>query len=248
MVMKLILPLTLFALFLSACGQQSTPPPPTADPLTADTTPKAVGFQTEDQVNIKGTYYPPSNPQAQVPAILLVHKLDGNKESWQGLATAAQKAGYAVLAIDMRGHGESDGGKFHDQMVQDLDTALNWMADRPEIKGDSLGIVGASLGANLALQGGSRNPKVKSVVMLSPGLDYEGVTTVDALATYGQRAAMFVATENDTYAADSAQNLNSRALGQHQIQIYPGSQQGIDIFQAQVGLTPMVLAWFSSTL
>ena len=248
MVLKLILPLTLFTLILSACGQQSAAPPPTADPLVADATAKEVGFKTEDQVDIKGTYYPPSNPQGQGPAILLVHGLDGNKESWQAFATAAQKAGYAVLAFDIRGHGESGGGKFHDQMVQDLDAALNWMANRPEINGDRLGIVGATLGANLALREGSLNPKVKSVVMLSPGLDYEGITTVDALATYGQRAVMFVATENDTYAADTARNLNSRALGQHQLQIYPGSQQGIEVFQAQVGLTPMVLAWFSSTL
>ena len=119
---------------------------------------------------------------------------------------------------------------------------------RQEIDGDRIGIAGASIGANLALRGGSRYEQVKSVVMLSPGLDYRGITTLDALTRYGQRAVMIVATERDTYSADSARTLNSQALGQHQLQIYPGSDHGTNIFQAQAGLQPMMLAWFKTTL
>jgi hypothetical protein len=59
---------------------------------------------------------------------------------------------------------------------------------------------------------------------------------------------MIVAADNDTYAADSARTLNSQALGQHQLQIYPGKDHGTDIYQAQAGLKPMMLAWFGSTL
>lgn len=84
--------------------------------------------------------------------------------------------------------------------------------------------------------------------MLSPGLDYQGLTTLEALATYGRRPVMIVATERDVYAADSARTLNTQALGQHKLQIYPGSDHGTNIFQAQVGLEPMMLAWFASTL
>lgn len=250
MITKVIFPLILMALIVSACGQQATPAPPTAtvDPLVADASPKAVEFQTKDNITIKGTYYPPANPQVKSPAILLIHMLGSRKESWQNFAVSAQEAGYAVLAIDLRGHGESGGGQAYAQMDNDVDAALFWLIARPETDGDRIGIAGASIGANLAVRGGSRYPQVKSVVMLSPGLDYQGVTSAEALSQYGQRAAMIVATENDRLAVEPARILNSRALGQHQLQIYPGNQHGTDIFQAQAGLTPMMLAWFKSTV
>lgn len=109
-------------------------------------------------------------------------------------------------------------------------------------------MAGADLGANLALRAGSRHTKVKSIALLSPGLDYKGIKTVEALSAYGQRPVIIVAAENDTYAADSARTLNSRALGQHQLQIYPGSDRGTNLLKAQAGLRPMLLAWFASTL
>ena len=133
-------------------------------------------------------------------------------------------------------------------MDNDLDTALFWLIARPETDGERIGIAGASIGANLAIRGGSRYPQVKSVVMLSPALDYRGITSAEALSNYGQRATMIVATEKDTLSADPARTLNSRALGQHQLQIYPGSDHGTNIFKAQAGLKPMMLAWFKSTL
>jgi dienelactone hydrolase len=245
---KLILPLAWLTLILSACGQQATPPPPTVDPLIVDSAPKPVDLQTDDDVAIKATYYPPANPQAKSPAILLVHMLDSNKEAWQGFATAAQELGYAVMAIDLRGHGQSEGSQLYDLMDNDVDAALVWLMSRPEITADRIGIAGASIGANLALRGGSRHEQIKAVVMLSPGLDYQGVTALDALARYGRRAVLIVAAERDAYAADSARTLNTQALGQHQLQIYPGSDHGTNIFQAQAGLQPMMLAWFASTL
>ena len=215
-------------------------------PLLADTTPKPIDIKTVDEIDLKGTYYPSSNPDA--PGILLVHMLNSNKEAWQSFALAAQEAGYAVLAIDLRGHGESKGHHNYDLMDTDIDAALNWMLNRPEISDTRLGIAGAGLGANLALRGASRYPQVKSVVLLSPGLSYQDVTTTEALSQYGQRAVMIVAADKNAYAADSARTLNSQALGQHQLQIYPGEDQGTDIYQAQAGLKPMMLAWFGSTL
>ncbi len=243
----------LFALLmwvLAACTQATQPPPtPTVDPLLADDTPKAVEFNTQDGVAIRGVYYPSITIKTAAPALLLVHMLNSNKESWQNFAAAAQQAGYAVLAIDLRGHGQSDGRNFDFSLMDnDLDAAINWLSARPELNQNRLGLIGASIGANLALRAGSRYAQVKTVVLLSPGLDYRGVTSLEALGKYGQRPVMLVAAEKDTAATDSARTLNSRALGQHQLQIYPGSDHGTAIFQAQAGLQPMLLAWLASTI
>ncbi len=244
---KLIFLLTLISLVLAACSQEVVAPAPTVDPLLADSSPKMVDLTAEDGTLLKATYYPPTN-STNAPAIILVHMLNGKKEDWQTFAKDTQAAGYAVLALDLRGHGESGGSQAYDLMDTDLDAAFTWLSSRPEVDGQRVGLVGASIGANLALRGGARHPEIKSVVLLSPGLDYRGVTTVGALSDYGQRPVMIVAAEGDAYAADSAKSLNTNALGRHQLQMYPGSDHGTRIFAAQAGLKPMILAWFSSTL
>jgi alpha-beta hydrolase superfamily lysophospholipase len=70
-------------------------------------TSKEVKFDTVDQVELKGSFYP-STAGKDAPCVLLLHKLmTGKKERWDKLAAALQKKGYAVLAFDFRGHGES---------------------------------------------------------------------------------------------------------------------------------------------
>jgi acetyl esterase/lipase len=249
---KLMLLITLLALVLTACAEETPPPTPvptaTPDPLTLDATPKPVDIEIPDQVTLKGTYYPQiKKPPA--PAILLLHMQGRDRTSWHNFALAAQEAGYVVLALDLRGQGESPGVVDFNLMIHDVEVTLNWLAQRPEVDKSRLGVAGASAGANLALYGAANNEHVKSVVMLSPWLDYRGLIAVDALAKYGQRAVMLVASELDATATDAARTLNSRSLGEHRLQIYPGSaDHGTDILQIQAGLQPMLVAWFDLTL
>ena len=68
-----------------------------------------VRFETADQVEIHGSYYPSSKGTKGGCAILL-HQLGGNsqQEGWDDLARELQqKLGLAVLTFDFRGHGNS---------------------------------------------------------------------------------------------------------------------------------------------
>jgi pimeloyl-ACP methyl ester carboxylesterase len=64
-----------------------------------------VRFDSVDGVELRGTFYPASKSKA--PAVLMLHRLGGNREGWDGLAEKLQKDGFAVLTFDFRGHGES---------------------------------------------------------------------------------------------------------------------------------------------
>src|SRR5919198_608042 len=78
-----------------------------------------VSFLTDDKVLIVGTYYTPqtsssssSNSAATTTstnAIILLHMLGHNRNDWNSFAsTLSNKSnGYAVLSIDLRGHGDS---------------------------------------------------------------------------------------------------------------------------------------------
>ncbi len=65
-----------------------------------------VQFDTADKVELKGTFYPGTKKS---PCVILLHKLGGNRQQkgWDDLAQALNKAGYAVLSFDFRGHGDS---------------------------------------------------------------------------------------------------------------------------------------------
>lgn len=67
-----------------------------------------VRFLTFDGVTLRGTFYP-SNRGAKAPCVLLLHQVGGNsaQEGWGSLAKTLQEKGYAVLAFDFRGHGDS---------------------------------------------------------------------------------------------------------------------------------------------
>jgi hypothetical protein len=82
----------------------------TAAPAAAQGEPKGkpVKFTTVDYVDLEGTFYP--SPQAaNSRTVLLLHAFGENsrKAEWVSLAKALNAKGYAVLAFDFRGHGES---------------------------------------------------------------------------------------------------------------------------------------------
>ena len=68
--------------------------------------PEEVVFTTSDSVSIYGTFYP-SQAEGESPALVLFHMLRHKRRDWEGFARRATQAGFAVLAIDMRGHGQS---------------------------------------------------------------------------------------------------------------------------------------------
>jgi pimeloyl-ACP methyl ester carboxylesterase len=67
-----------------------------------------VTFDTVDQVKLQGLYYP-STKGKKAPAVLMLHKIGGSstQDGWDKLALDLQKAGFAVLIFDFRGHGNS---------------------------------------------------------------------------------------------------------------------------------------------
>jgi pimeloyl-ACP methyl ester carboxylesterase len=72
--------------------------------------PEKVKFDTVDGVELHGDYYAPgSGVSKKAPCVLLLHKInsDRTKDGWEKLARDLQKAGYAVLIFDFRGHGDS---------------------------------------------------------------------------------------------------------------------------------------------
>jgi pimeloyl-ACP methyl ester carboxylesterase len=144
--------------------RQNPPQPGVYERLGGE--PYDVELVTSDLVKLAGTLYPPA--KAEAPVLLLVTGLQAQRLDWQAFAGRSQAAGYAALAIDLRGHGGSGGKPAVELMERDLEAALDWLASQEGGAVQQVVIVGESEGANLAARVGARRDLVRGVVMLWP--------------------------------------------------------------------------------
>ncbi len=218
--------------------------------------PTDVVLHTADGVEIKATYYPPQRPGSR-PSVILLHMLNRTRADWTAFARALSKAGYATVAIDLRGHGGSTRGvgswrgfspESFRAMVEDVTAAHAYLREAPEADGGRLAVIGASIGANVALRYGAREPSVKTLVLLSPGLEYRGVATADALEAYGGRPVLIAASREDGYSSQSSTRLDALARGRHRLILYDGAGHGTRMFPKVPHLKTTILDWLASTL
>jgi alpha-beta hydrolase superfamily lysophospholipase len=85
-------------------------------------------------------------------------------------------------------------------------------------------------------------------ILLSPGLDYRGVTTENRLADYGERPLLIVASEDDNYSANSSRTMAETAVGETQVKIYEKAGHGTNMFAPQPDLTPLIVEWLAQHL
>lgn len=178
------------------------------------------------------------------PGVVLLHMLGDNRLVWlqTGFSQALQQNGIASLAVDIRGHGETGSDQDWALAEIDLQNVVNYLSQRPEIESVTA-VVGASIGSNMALITAANMPDIQTAVLLSPGLDYRGVTTDDRLEDYGERPLLIIASTGDTYAAQSSQTLHDLALGDAELIVYDGSAHGTNIFAAQPELSQTIIDW-----
>ena len=111
--------------------------------------------------------YVPTNRKTPLPGVLLCHGVNNSKETMQPLALAFAHAGFAVLAFDFGGHGESYPRPVSDEgNMADLDRALGALADHPAVDGRRLVLVGHSMGVRAAVPVAGRRDNVRAVVAL----------------------------------------------------------------------------------
>ncbi len=224
-----------------------------------------VTFLTDDGVSVVGTYYTPaSGTNSSTPIVILLHMLGRDRNTWNTLAsTLSQKEGYAVLSIDFRGHGESI--KQNDKtisyqtfteedfnkMVLDVKAAKRFLTGQKNVNPNTIVIIGASIGANIALDYAASDPTIKSVVLLSPGINYRGVSTSEAITKF-KNPIYIAATQGDSESAKDSQTLCNMINCDGNIKIYSdnSSSHGTNMLSDQ-SLNPplqdLILSWLKSS-
>lgn len=189
-----------------------------------------IELTTRDGWTLKAKYSPAREGQR---SFILLHGTGGRKENWYRLARPLALRGYGVLALDLRGHGESTGAppgrpavwrkflvnkefegvkKYNEfiNMSADIDAAVSFLIGQGVVA-EQIGLIGADVGGSLALRYAALHPAVCMVAMLSPGLTYQEVTTVNAMRAYRQRPILLMYSEADKRSAKETPILYSFA-------------------------------------
>jgi dienelactone hydrolase len=208
--------------------------------------PQRVTLHTDDGVTLAATWYEPSARPA--PAVVLVHMLQKSRRDWDQLATRMAGDGIAVLALDLRGHGESQGNaQDHAGMVQDVRTARRFAASRPDVTPAKIGIAGASFGATLAALAAADDATVAALALLSPTVEYRGMRIDGALRKYGSRPLLLVASDDDGYAMRTVKELQKGGAARELVMLTHAGN-GTSMLAADPDLGRRVVEWFRRTL
>ncbi len=205
---------------------------------------KEISFEASDGVKIAADFYDSSSTSG----ILLVHMMPATKESWKDFAQLLQKNNFKALAIDLRGHGKSEFGPNgfldftdaeHQKGILDVEAGVKFLKEKGAEK---ISIVGASIGANFALQFANEN-EIASAVLLSPGLNYRGVD-VSEISSPATKNIFLVASKDDEYSAESSQQIfqNLSAGTNKKIKIYERAGHGTNMF-SEKDLAGLILEW-----
>ena len=177
--------------------------PGRADPISIFT----VSFPSNDGIEVSAIFGTAQDGES-LPVVILLHDLGGSKSDWLNntdTCMALLKRGYAVLAIDMRGHGDTpipDDRQYLEEIdvelsYRDVEAALVWLPSQSEIDVSRIAVVGSGLGGNVAYVSSGLFPElIKTSVSLSPGLwqvsSFEPLVTGAGLESFAPRSILFM--------------------------------------------------------
>ena len=201
-----------------------------------------VSFETSDGFVLKGDLT--SSADTRAPVAILLHMYRSNRSAWAPLVPELIAAGFTVLAIDQRAHGESQQrrgervdvasvpraafGELVRDGVRDVKAAVRYLA-RQGLATDRIVLIGASYGCSVSLLSAGEVAGVRALVLLSPGTNYFGVDVVEAASSFSG-PLLIVAAEDDRDAVENARTLAARHQGTGDLEIYSSGGHGTRLF------------------
>jgi len=170
-----------------------------------DAVQERIVYRTEEDVWVPAHLYRPARPRTKkLPGVLLVQGWDFDKHSFPQFKVKLAEAGYVVLFPDNRFSGERRrtqngaaeqsnflpvsalfGLTFMGMNTWDNQRALDVLQARPDVKGDSLGVVGLCWGGMQAYTLAAIDERVKAVAPVCAVSTYEALVQEYIACTVG---------------------------------------------------------------
>ena len=216
-----------------------------------------VSFKTEDGVTIFGSWIIPqgvdtSKKSSRLPVVILLHDYGMNRRDWGMLIPDLVRKGYGVLAMDLRGHGQSRGEGASSTPskeelltvgILDVQAALEWIKSQKTTNSKRAAIVGVGVGADIAyLCSGTFKKNFQVAVAVSPS--YAVVTDAD-LSSGKPKGILFCTSSgsNQGLAMLAAETLSNFTQDPKKVIIYNSAAHGFAIFYKHPEVKQEILGW-----
>jgi len=207
---------------------------------------RTVTFRAGDGRMLTGLFLEAS--QRPAPAVVLVPMLGRSRDDWQGVAQRLADAHISSLAIDLPSSSIPGDAQALVAWHADIRAALDHLSGRADVRGGSLGVAGASLGANLAVLAAVADPRVRSLALVSPSLDYRGVRIETPMRQYAARPALLIASLRDPLAARTVRELTRNPPGLREARWAEATAHGTALLAREPDLIRALVEWFQRTL
>lgn len=198
------------------------------------------------------------------PLVILVHGLSDTHLAWGDFPATLVKAGYAVFALDLRGHGKSTETVHHNKVTWHFFEVEHWKKlsldmnqvmqffqhskDYPAIDSKSVALIGEKLGANVVVPSAVAQEKaVKTIVLISPGLNYKGLIPSQSIIDF-DNSVLLIADKYDAYSMRSTERLYQWVLGKKTLQIYKKISEKGTRFSEGTALGDNMITWLHDNM
>lgn len=235
--------LSLLMALVPVLGQDKTPAP----------VPEGVQVTAGDGLVLKGDLYRPDGVPAEgLPALILFHELEQSRATYNKIVPDLLAAGYIVLNVDLRGHGETGGSNDWVAAQADTQVWLAWLREQAGVRDEAIATMGASVGSDVALMGCAQDPQCVTAVAISPVIRFTEFDLTGAVTTdLADRSALLIAGQTDTGSADTVRTLFAAAKGDISARIFKGGAHGTGFFGIKRDRTAtlnVILAWLAQQM
>jgi len=122
-----------------------------------------VSVTTSDGLKLVGWYLPSKNGAA----LIVQHGYKDSRDLMLKVSALFNQHGYGVLIDAVRAHDGSEGEliTFGHNEMKDLDAFYRYLAARPDVDPNRIGMFGVSMGGSLTIQYAAENPAVRAVAV-----------------------------------------------------------------------------------
>jgi hypothetical protein len=202
--------------------------------LAPEARPQLVTITTASEATLNGELYRPVNLALgqTTPGILIVST---RFDEWSGFPLVLRDAGFTVLSVETR----------IPALPGDFTAMLDTLIAETTVNPESIGVIGAESGADVAFIGCSEDARCKTAVLLTP-LDRPALLGV--MSAFNPRPLLVAASQNDTDAAQTAEALRLAARGEAMFQPFDDAGRGAQILVNRTDMQTLIIDWLNRHL
>jgi len=224
-----------------------------------------IEMQTKDEMILSGTLSIPKNANVnnKAPLVILLHSLGSNRLVYDTLSNELKAKNIASIAIDSRGHRQSTTklsgkksfwqnykNKTYEKYPTDIQEIIDFTKENyVAINANRVTVVGADITANAAIIAAGRNPQqIKSLVLISPILEFKGLKPAQSLMNYGKHPVTIIVCENDIKNYKDAIILEKYAAGTVNFIKTKSGGTGDNILKLNPNLNKTIADWIEKNI